>query len=238
MEERTESKRDLRFWFERVKWEELPAGHFDGTLFEDRIPLPIQLPRLDTYCAPYLSGYGEEARAVTSLAELVGSEELTAGMGMHPENPAVHDRVINQISFVSLVQNGEGQFQKCPLRQCYERGWWCVPFSVYAIVPHVQENRTEHTHRAEALLALLGKPSRILVAESNKAAFCGALHNGVGKLCYYLEYEREDYVLTFRITDAVVPQFGLATLAVTNCMYYAKPLWDYDRVEKRVILEL
>lgn len=238
MEERNETPQSLRFWFERVEWAKLPKGRFDGTLFSGRVPLPIRLPQLDETCAPYVSGYWADARPIPSLGELVTSKELTAGFGLHPADTNVHERIIDQVNIVNLAENEQGEILRRPVRFCCEQGWWCVSFQIYALVPHVRESRVEHTRRANALLELLGKPTCIMVADRDRDAFDYALRNESGKLCYYLVYEREEYVLVFRIMDVISMEYKLATLSVNSCMYYAKPLWDYDREGKSVILAL
>lgn len=235
MEELNEASQEQRFWFERVEWSKLPEGSFDGTLFSARVPLPIELPSLDETCAPYVSGYGSDARPIASLRELVTSEELTAGFGLHPADTNVHERIIDQVNVVNLRENENGEIVRLPIRFCFEQGWWCVSFRIHAIVPHVKESRAEHSRRAGALLELLGKPTYIMVADRDRDDFDHALRNGTGRICYYPVYEWEDYVLVFHITDIVSPEFRLSTLTVGSCLYYAKPLWEYDKVGKHII---
>lgn len=225
-----------QFWYNRQDWTHIPKGSFDGTLFAARLPVPFDLPRLDEKCAPYISGYGTAARAISSLRELVASDERTAGIGMHPEKTDVHETLIDQVSIVNLTENEAGEVVEIPIRTCYEKGWWCVSFRIYAIVPDVDESCVEHTRRADALLALLGKPTCIMVSDQEKSAFETAVRGGEGRLCYFLVYEYDEYVLVFRITDVISREYKLATLSVNSCMYYTKALWEYDRSGKNVIL--
>lgn len=235
MEELNKISQELKFWFERVEWSRLPEGSFDGTLFSVRLALPIDLPTLDEACAPYISGYGPQAHPVPSLRELITSETLTEGFGLHPTNRNVQEQIINQVSIVNLTENEQGDILQQPVHFCHDQGWWCISFRICAIVPNVDESCVEHTQRADALLELLGKPTCIMVADRDRDAFNHALRNGYGRLCYYLVYEWEEYVLVFRISDVVSSELSLTALAVLNCMYYAKPLWEYDKEGKHII---
>lgn len=241
MEERndlSQSTENVTFWYNRQDWTHIPKGSFDGTLFVAKLPVPFDLPRLDKYCAPYVSGYGADARAIRSLDELIVTEELTAGIGMHPENPDVHETLIDQVSIINLIENEAGEVEEIPICVCYQKGWWCASFHIGAIVPGIDESQVEHTRRADALLALLGKPTCIMVSDQEKSAFETAVRSGEGRLCYFLVYEYDEYVLVFRIIDVISREYKLATLSVNSCMYYTKALWAYDREGKTVILTL
>ena len=232
-----DEKRPLKFWLQRVKWEALSQGRFDGTLFPARIPLPMKLSLLDSCFGPFISGYGAESRPISSLAKLVLSDERILSIGMHPSDALIQKTGINQVNIVSLAEDAEGAPMPYPVRACCENRWWCVSFTIGAVVPDVEEPEMEHTSRGYALLELLGKPDYILTAQ-NETTFESALRRGAGTLRYQLVYQREEYALVFCVTDTVRPEMELATLGIGSCLYYGRPLWERDRMGMRLVMSL
>lgn len=90
------------------------------------LPFPLTIAALDALCAPWVCGYGSNARHIASLEALGNSRELTGGMGLHPQNAAL------------------GSFQvyiapPCPgqvcIGECLQRQWWCVTVPIAALFP-------------------------------------------------------------------------------------------------------
>ena len=139
------------FFYQRTCREGLPEGRLAGAL----PGLPLTAAVLDRYCAPYICGYGAGARPVASLESFLRSDLRT--LGMHPENPAVWDRFIDQLYIFNYREDPQGHPIPQSVGTCFGAGWWCASFRVSALFP--EGNPLEHTEQAEALLALLGSPT-------------------------------------------------------------------------------
>ena len=208
------------FFYQRTCREGLPEGRLAGAL----PGLPLTAAVLDRYCAPYICGYGAGARPVASLESFLRSDLRTLGLGMHPENPAIWDRFIDQLYIFNYREDPQGHPIPQSVGTCFGAGWWCASFRVSALFP--EGNPLEHTEQAEALLALLGKPTQILPEGSR---FTQTLEEGRGRLRYRLIYEKEGYVLVFRLSDAVFPEYGINALSIDSCLYYPTPCWEKER---------
>lgn len=140
------------FFYQRTCREGPPEGRLAGAL----PGLPLTAAVLDRYCAPYICGYGAGARPVASLESFLRSDLRT--LGMHPENPAVWDRFIDQLYIFNYREDPQGHPIPQSVGTCFGAGWWCASFRVSALFP--EGDPLEHTEQAEALLALLGSPTK------------------------------------------------------------------------------
>lgn len=214
----------LQFFYRRQQWENPGQGSGERIQLSQRLPLPMTVELLDRYCAPYISGYGPDAQRIPSLTSLLELNPQTLGMGMHPES----QEIVEQIYIFNRSEDHRGCVQPLPLRDCFEAGWWCVSFPIGAMVP--MGHRLEHTAQMTALLTLLGQPTAI---EPEGERFWDTLERGEGSIRYRLIYEQEDYVLVFRLTDTVTPDYALNFLSVDSCIYYPKVQnkdWKYEEM--------
>lgn len=223
------------FFYESQHWDSLPEGSFDGTLFSARLSLPLEPSTLDRHCAPYICGYGADAYPIPTLTALLCSGVATLGMGMHPQSPEVREQLIDQLCVFNLLENEKGQVIPRSVAACFQDGWWCASFPIGALVPHVQETPVEHTLRARALLQLLGKPTCILLEETEEPMFTASLKAGKGRLRYLLVYEKEGYALVFHLCDTVSHYYRLCALSVTSCLYYPSQYWKQEKKGKKVL---
>lgn len=217
-----------RFFYQRQQWDALPEGKPNGILFGGKLPLPLTASVLDAHCGPYICGYGSSACHIPSLAALLQSDVHILGLGMHPKRQDVAQQLMDQIYIFSFQEDDSGNVVPLSVRSCYEAGWWCVSFPIGALAPGTMGNPSEHTPQVQAMLALLGKPTHICPEEPG---FQETLERGVGRLRYRLIYEKEDYVLVFRLSDTVSGDYGLNFLSADSCLYYPKACWEQKMVD-------
>ena len=219
---------ELKFWYAEKDWQNLPEGVFDGKVLDGALTLPVDIEELDTLCAPYTSGYGDEAITVSSLQELVTSEELTEGITLRMQEDHPLRRKISNISIYALDQDEDGAIPTS-YAQCFQNGWWNIYFQEAGIV---QEEGPSWEDRAEGdrILERFGRPTDIMI-DADDTLFHDSLGSGDGMLFYYLVYEFDEYAMVFQLSDLVSSYYEVATMEINSIVYYPKPMWELKEAE-------